>query len=675
MRSLPRPSLALSVTYSRSDLAAVALLGAVVAGWAGLAAGEFSWAVLAACEVMFFGLYLAGALFAGWASLSAGMAFDLPLRLLVGYGIVNTALLGLAWLSPLGVLANFGVLLLLLLLSLLAAREREAVPSAPASLWVLGLCLLATSLWCQDSIRPTAQEDNAVLFKPWVDGFYHAVHVRLFGASHGAGTIEDFRMAEVPARLYHYGVYLLPAVIKAASGLHSYAAFAGILVPVGVLFTGLGAYALFASLWGRLAGLTACAALLLLPDGAQQGMDNAFLSYHWLTQISPSATHGLALLAVAWAFVLQGCVRGSPLQLAAGWLTLGVLAVYKLHFVIASAHLLLLLPPLFFRGRLRVRGRVIWMGSAAALYCLAMIAGGTVPGVPPLRLDGSSAAEILRLVQTFAEPGTVKEFFIRRMGAELPWTSNLLFGIPYVLFGSLGVFALLLAVLFIRMRARVPLLHRLFPLLVIVNFLVMFFGLALDFSRSTPDELSHRPIMIVYFVVVTWVGGASGFLLSRIGLRGRLAVPLGLGVASLLLAVPAFLGRGVQALPAMSRTSPVRVPSSLLEVVSHLRKHGGPADVFQDSQFDRTYVLGALSERRTFVSHTMTTMPFRGDLVAARTAAVDRLMSLRDPKLVAATARTFGIRWFILQRGNSVNWPSSAIRPVLEAGPFRLYEF
>jgi hypothetical protein len=142
------------------------------------------------------------------------------------------------------------------------------------------------------------------------------------------------------------------------------------------------------------------------------------------------------------------------------------------------------------------------------------------------------------------------------------------------------------------------------------------------------------------------------------------------------MAVPALLGSGVQLLWAMPRISPVRVPTGLVGVAEYLRTHGGNEDVFQDSQFDRTYVLGALSERRSFVSHTMTRMPFRGETVATRTAAVDRLMGLGQPKLVVATARAFGVRWFILHRGNRLNWPPELVNhPVYEQGAFRVYEF
>jgi hypothetical protein len=664
-----------TVTYSTADIVAVALIAAVVATWAGVAGAAFSVGSLVACEAAFFAFYLAGSLVAGFRALATGVLFDLPLRLLAGYGVVNTALLVLAWLSPLGVVVNFCLVLAVLVLSLFATGARERRSGHQARLWAVALCLVATTLWCQDSIRPVSHEGDTVLFKPWIDGFYHAVHVRIFAESHGASSIEDFRMAGVPARPYHYGVYMLPAFVKQAAGIHSFTAFAGILVPVGTLFTGFAAYAFFGSCWGPWAGLGASAALLLLPDGAEQGMQNPFMSYHWLTQISPSATYGLALLAVAWLFVVQGCTRGSRTQLFCGWLVAAVVAVYKLHFVVACALLLLLLPALFFRARLRVRERALWAAGAVAVYALFLVFGQKVPGVPLIVFDGSATGEILRLIQTFARPGALKDQFVERTGAHAPWTSNLFFGIPYVLLAALGFLLPLLVVLVIRLRARVSLLHLLLPIVLVVNFLAMFFGLALDFSSSTPDELSHRPIMVVYFFVVSWIGGVVGSLLAASTLVNRPAKIACAVLAVALLAVPASFGPGVQRMWAMPRISPVRLPAGLVRAAEFLRSHGSSDDVFQDSQFDRAYAISALSERKSFISHTMTTMPYRGDMVAARTAAVDRLMGLEHGKLAVGTARAFGLRWFVLQRGNRVKWPPEMVKPVFQQGGFTIYEF
>ena len=666
-----------TLTYSGSDLAVAALAAAVVAVWASVAGGAFSLPALAACEVAFLAFYLAGSLFAAWGSLAAGAVFDLPLRLLMGYAAINTALLVLAWLSPLGIVANFGLLFAGAAALFVAAgpiRQRRREDSV--GLLLVGLSLAAATLWCQDSLHPMSVEGNTVTFNPWIDGFYHAVHLRIFGAGHGASTIEDFRMAGVPARLYHYGAYMTPAFIKQASGIRSYAAFAGILAPMGVFFTGLGAYALVGSFWGSWPGLAAAAALLLLPDGAQQGMRNTFMSYHWLTQISPSASYGLALLAMAWMFVLLGCRQGSWVQLIAGWLIAGILTFYKLHFFIASALLLLLVPPLCFRGPLGVRRRVLWAVSAGAVCAATLVGVQKVPGVPLMRFDGSSIGEIFTLIKGFAQRGALRDFLDGRVGSEHSLLSNLAIGTPYVLLAAFGLFAPLLVILAVHLRKRTPPVLVLFPLLLVANFLAMFLGLALDFQSSTPDELSHRPLMIVYFVVVAWSGGAAALLLFESQRLGRLARPALLLSAILFLAVPAFLGAGVQRISAMRMFSPVRVPIGLVRAAEYIRDHGDGQDVVQDSQFDRTYALAALAERRAYASRSLTIISYNIDLLQQRIAFIERFMELRDAATVVATAHQIGLRWFLLDPGDQVAWPAEIVeRPTFELGGYRLYRF
>jgi len=670
-----------TLAYSLSDLAVASLAAAVVGVWAMLAGGSFSVRALVVCEVAFLAFYLVGSLFAAWRPVAAGALFDLPLRLLIGYAAVNTALLVLAWLSPLGIVANFGIVVGVLVAVaaalLVAVRPvRRARRADSVGLVVVGLSLAAATLWCQDSLHPTAVEGNTIAFKPWIDGFYHAVHLRIFGAAHGASTIEDFRMAGVPARLYHYGAYMTPALIRQASGLRSYAVFAGILAPMGVFFTGLGAYALFGSFWGAWPGLAAAAALLLLPDGAQQGMQNTFMSYHWLTQISPSASYGLALLALAWLFVLLGCKEGSRLQLVMGWLIAGVLAVYKLHFFIASALLLLVVPALFFRGPLRARTRALWVASALAAYAATIVSVQRVPGVPTIRFDGSGVGEIFKLVMQFASRGPLRDFLEGHLGVDHSVLSNLAVGAPYVLLSALGLFAPLLVILAIRLRKRTSALLVFFPLLLVANFLAMFLGLALDFRSSTPDELSHRPVMIVTFAVMAWTGGAAALLLFESPRLRRIARPTLIGLCVLLLAVPAFLGAGVQRIWAMRMFSPVRVPIGLVRAAEYARDHGDSRDILQDSQFDRTCTVAALAERSPYAARTLTIMSYNGDLLQRRIASIESFMELRDAASIAATAQQLGLRWFLLDPGDQIRWPDEiAQRPAFERDGYRLYRF
>jgi hypothetical protein len=216
----------------------------------------------------------------------------------------------------------------------------------------------------------------------------------------------------------------------------------------------------------------------------------------------------------------------------------------------------------------------------------------------------------------------------------------------------------------------------LFPLLLAANFLAMFLGLALDLRSSTPDELSHRPLMIVYFVDAAWVGGAAGLLLLDSRRLGRVARPALVCLAVLLLAVPAVAGSGVQRMWAMRMFSPVRVPVGLVRAAEYMRDHGDSHDIFQDSQFDRTCAIAALAERSNYAARSLTIISYNSDLLQQRIALIDRFMELREAAAVVATAHQIGLRWFLLDPGDQIAWPAEiAQRPEFEFEGYRLYRF
>jgi hypothetical protein len=675
----------LTPSYSLPDLLAISLTAAVVTIWAALAAGRFSLLAFVAIEAVFLLFYLAGSLVAAWRPLADATLFDLPLRLMVGYAVVNTALFVLAWVSPLGIIAHFALLLIFALLLFIAAqpsrqptgRLKDLFADDKVGILVLGLGLIATTLWCQDSIRPTSVQDDIVVFKPWIDSFYHAVHIRIFGAGHGAATIEDFRLAGIPARLYHYGIYLTPAFIRQASGISLFAAYAGVLAPLGVLFTGLGAYALVGSVWGRWAGLAACAALFVLPDGSQQGVHNPFMSYHWLTQISPSATYGLMLLSLAWIFVIRACQQGRWRLLLLGWLGGGLLLIYKAHFFIASAVPLVLLPAIFFRAPLARWKRATWLAGSLVAIVLTAHFANRIPGVPLIRFDGSSLRTIMGHITNFTVPGPLKTTLFERLGTSQSLLSNLVLGTPFVLLAALGLLLPLSIVLAILVRKQTPRMFLLFPFVIIANFLAMFLGLALDMRSSTPDELSHRPVMVVYFMVATWVGGAAGLLLLQSRRLSRMARPALLGLALVLMIVPAIFGSGIHRMWALASISPpLRVPRGLVEAAHYIREHSDPQELIQDSLFDRFCTVAALSERKAFVARSQTRIMHNADLVEQRVEMVENFVSLKLASEIPAMARQLGIRWFLLTRGNRVSWPEEiANHPAFESDGYKVYRF
>jgi hypothetical protein len=373
---------------------------------------------------------------------------------------------------------------------------------------------------------------------------------------------------------------------------------------------------------------------------------------------------------------LLGCTQGRRAQVVAGWVIAAALAVYKLHFFIASVLPLLLLPALFFRGPLRPRARAAWAVGAVALCAAIVILLRRVPGVPTIRFDGSGVRQIFTLMKSFAPRGALRDALERCLGEDHSLASNLIAGVPYVLLSALGAFALLAPILALALRKRTFAALVCWPLLLIVNFLAMFLGLALDLRSSTPDELSHRPVMIVMFVVVAWVGGAAGLLLCESRRRGRVARPVLVGLALSLLVVPGLLGSGVQRMWAMRMFSPVRVPIGLVRAAEYVRDHAGSHDVLQDSQFDRTCAVAALGEHSPYAARPLTVMPYNDDLLQQRIAFIESFMDLHDAGAVTAAAQQIGLRWFLLDPGDQVHWPAEIVQqPAFQLGGYRLYRF
>ena len=174
--------------------------------------------------------------------------------------------------------------------------------------------------------------------------------------------------------------------------------------------------------------------------------------------------------------------------------------------------------------------------------------------------------------------------------------------------------------------------------------------------------------MIVFFVVVVWVGGAVGLLVLESRRLGRVARPAVVGSAVMLLAVPGILGAGVQRQWVMPMFSPVRVPVGLVRSAEYMRDHGDSRDVFQDSQFDRTCAVAALAERSPYASRSLTIISYNGDLLGQRIARIESFMDLRDAAAVAATARQIGLRWFLLDPGDQIAWPRARRAGRLRAG-------
>ena len=154
-------------------------------------------------------------------------------------------------------------------------------------------------------------DGDTTIFTVWRDGFFHASWIA--GVFAGARLVHRVGYRDGPIGSAHLSLReLCGASGRFSIDGHRYPdqVFASFMLPVGVLLTGLAAFAFGMALWGAWPGLAAAAAVMLIPDAYQQGFENRYLSYNFLQQAAPAGLYGVALVAFAWVFVLDGCKRG-----------------------------------------------------------------------------------------------------------------------------------------------------------------------------------------------------------------------------------------------------------------------------------------------------------------------------------------------------------------------------
>ncbi len=382
----------------------------------------------------------------------------------------------------------------------------------------LVLGAVAVTLWCTDGLTPMIRDGSTTIVQLWGDSFVHARHISAFAQAQGFASMSDIRMWGSPPYLYHYASYAIPAAVSAMLPGAAYEVFASFLLPVGVLLTGLAAFAFAGSVWGRWPAVAASFAILLVPDAYQQGFGNKYLSYNFMQQVNVGGLYGVACMAVAWIFVLHGCRSRNVASILLGWAVAFVALPYKAHVFVANAFLIMVYPCLFL-AKPGPRWRVAIATALTACFVLAVMLSQRFDRVPTLSLDGSSARTYIAYLLANHDPGLAKSVIEYALG-DPPWSAPALVvcGAALVLLGTFGYWSVIAMAAAMWIRKRVHAAVWAFPLLVMANYLIMALGLAMDTKEiGSPDELLNRPLVWAYFAVVAWTGGA----VYHLALRGR----------------------------------------------------------------------------------------------------------------------------------------------------------
>lgn len=678
----PMNSKYLYFSKSMPTLLAVAIIVIFAAVWQARVTGHFSWTASGTLG-WFITLCMAYGKIAlpaksPWVGNKGGLAF----QFLCGYLIFNTSLFLLAVISPLGMMAN--VLTLSIAAIILSAyRIPDIIGECQNSLPSL-LCITisgaAATLWCSDAQTPLLMEGQTSVFRTWQDMFFHAREISAFSQYHGIGTFNDIRMSGAPAPFYHYASYLSAAAISFLSGISAVDVYSSFQLPFGIFLTGLAAFALIASIWGAWPGLAATVAIVLIPDAYQQGFANRYLGYNFMAQINLGMLYGIACIAVAWIFILDGCRRGKYPPILLGYALSLICLFYKAHLFVANSFLILIYPCLFFTGikaRWRLAAGIVFVG----VFVWAVNGTQNIQGVPVLRLDGSGIAGYLKVLVEDYDPGLLKTFFNGILFEQQHSKPvNGLYVVALLLTSTLGLWAVAAAFTAILLWRRADPAAYFFPLLIIVNYLVMSIGLAADEHNAEGRyELLNRPSAWAYFAVVAWTaGGLYHFAFGDSLPRGKMA-RLGLSLlVCFSLAGPLVFSQNLQTFPALRGYARYEdfnaVPVCMVKAAQFIRNHSRPDEIIQASEFDPRYFVTALSERQIFANKSM----FRWQIKALQDR-VDALLAFNgmdDANAIKAFAAGNGIAWYLLEPASKVSWPADFLNQAAFAcDGYRVYHF
>jgi hypothetical protein len=626
-----------------------------------------------------------GRFFIQRSPLSFRSTCGLSVQLLCGYFVLNTTIFLLSFLTPFGIATNVlivaaGGLLLLVYSPKIAEDFRR-----PADCFPDFLCLVlsgaAATLWCTDALRPFVTQGAVTIYQTFPDSFFHSRVISSVAQAHDLKTMPVILMSDNPTPMYHYAMYITPAALSVFTKSGAYITFVSFLVPFGVVLTGLAAFSLAGSVWGRWPGVAATLAVTLLPDAYQQGFGTKWLSYQFFQHVAPNGLYGVACVAIAWMFVLDGCKVPRFTSILFGYAILIASIVYKAQFFVANAFLLMIYPCVFFRG-LRIPWRLLSAVVLVSLFFFVVGLSQNVDRIPTLRLDGSALRAYASLLLARSEPDVFKSFYQTFL---LEKQSNVIFAFyatRMLLLYTFGIWTAICLFTSFLLRARVKPAALLFPFLVIVNYLVMSLGLAMDTKAvGQPEELLHRPFVWAYFVVVAW-SSAGAYILS-FGNRsptGNFARVLATIIAISSLSVPLVFGRNLQTLPHthFDRYEGINsVPSGMVKACSYIRKHSQPGDIIQDSENDPRFWITGLADRQEFaVDYKLWAKIYSPPGLRERLKELANFKRMKNEQDLREFTRKSKISWYLLGPESKVDWPPTVLKkPVFRAGDYRVYHF
>ncbi|MGE3509638.1 MAG: hypothetical protein AB7N65_12230, partial [Vicinamibacterales bacterium] len=535
---------------------------------------------------------------------------------------------------------------------------------------------IAPALWFQEGVRFISPQPDAVVFHGWADVFLHASFLDTFSSASGFHDLHGIFAAGSPLPLYHYAGYIVPATLKAISGVPAVLVASSIMPCLGLFLVTLAAYCVGRIYLDGPGGMVAACAAALLPDPSFYGVASRWNSYYFILQVSATLGYAIALMGLALALVMGGMKSHVRRPVIVGLVATACVVWFKAPVAVAYSFGMAVLALAFMPDASR-RLRA-WL-STAALIGLIITVGilRSLPDVPTLEWRSAGPpATIVAMLGAAVPAGLIAQVFAEPFQAARSHLAWLSVGAAIALFGYFGAFALLVPYgLRQAVRLRLPRPLVAYPVLVILNLLVIALLLAPNTSgRGDAFEIIHKTFAWPYFATVTWSGALLGGTLVRRVERTAGGKLITVVLVALACVVPLTYGGHTLSGIGWSAGFDVRMPRGLHECAVFLRHHSEPGSIvqLQAPQRDPWLMLTAVSERPAYVGFYAG--PRRpGPEERRRLALIDDVF--RDPDTAAARRRLAGtgIDWLVTEEAQSPSWLRH-LPPDFVSGTYRVYK-
>lgn len=510
-------------------------------------------------------------------------------------------------------------------------------------------------------LDPFEIADSTVVLRNWEDISIHTSTILMLGGDLAEGRYQAFGE---PAKFYHYAPYMMAALNAKIGFVPALEIANSLWGPFSYLLFTIGLYTLVAHVWGDKISIFISVAALLLPDAAQQLDAAKWFGFHWLLQISPGCSWGLAIFSVGLRYLLIG-LDEHQYKLTIFALCLALMMIFfRAQFLPITVSFFVLIFLIHCEQlSLRLRSLTLVLGVASTYFVLQFVANY----VANPSLSGPSGATAFLQAFLPSYTFTTPQVDSVQLFGALDTLAHLLANMIGI---SLGLY---LAIFLIGVARHHDIKVLTLPIVLIFTYLCWVIYLPQN-RGGNPFELQHRSFVIVYVMVTTWtVGFLTQFLSQRRPVqRSMLTKTFAVAVAV------GALGWANYLLP--MRKDFIHYDRAFVrgeyDIALSLRDLASGTDRFLDSGYDPFELVVGVSQKRSFLSRpdrfSIKGNPQRKNHFQELRRVGDEILDETDKARLLHLTSQYQIAWIIL-RPEQDHGVLDARNPLAQSHGFRLH--